>query len=354
MELFAGSLDVEAGTFLHAGYVSAYPRTFEEQGGYGFHDQTKVIDVKKALELKDAESRTVSTTAAAVSSQGHSFPPGSMIAEGFSLAIAFFFFAWIISVYYRRERKIARPGWRPWVLAVVPLLLLGVVSSCAIPSLRSYRVNRLPPPWQGVAVEPYADPAAATDAILQGLIVNAVAGAPQGSRSLAALQEEVAFPVATEEYTPGMAYARRTYGRDGWGKEFTFEAHDDGTCRIASAGPDGVHGTKDDMVALTRRKVNWEARLGGVFIRPATGKTEQYVCLVHRVDDFFFRMAHGEEARKLTGNDLFDAFALEDLARGGSGPPPVLAQLKEQRERQPRDGEPEPLYFVQFTGRYNE
>ena len=64
MKLLAGSLDVQAGAFLHAGYLSAYPRSFEVEGtarlmGSGrFSGETKVIDVKKALELKDSHRRT--------------------------------------------------------------------------------------------------------------------------------------------------------------------------------------------------------------------------------------------------------------------------------------------------------
>ena len=86
----------------------------------------------------------------------------------FTLTIVFLFFAWIISFYYRRERKIAKPGWRPWVLALAPLLLFGLVFEYAIPRYRDSRVNRLPSPWQGVPVKEYEDPAAATHAILSG------------------------------------------------------------------------------------------------------------------------------------------------------------------------------------------
>jgi hypothetical protein len=355
MELFAGSLDVEAGTFLHAGYISAHPRTFESTGFDRFHKPTKVIDVKKALKLKESDSQSVAT-AAEPSPQGHLLPPGSMVAVGFSLAVVFLFFVGLISLYYHRMRKMARPGWRPWVLAVVPLLLFTLATPFAMVQYRIYRVNSLSPPWQGVAVKPYADPEAATHAILQGLIVNAIAGTSHLARNMAAIQNEVAFPVPDEEYTPGMTYARRTYGRDGWGREFTFELRPDWACQVASAGPDGVHGTKDDIVALTRRGgVDWEDRLSGVFVRPVTGKLENHLCFIHRVENPLFLTAHGEEASKLTGNEIFDMIPLDDVFRPlGEGPSPNLTALKAQLRRQPRASDPEPLYFVQFGDRYNE
>ena len=54
---------------------------------------------------------------------------------------------------------------------------------------------------------------------------------------LAAIQGEVAFPIPADAYTSGMAYAVKTYGRDGWGREFAFKPLGSRQYRIAGAGP---------------------------------------------------------------------------------------------------------------------
>ncbi|MHB1036518.1 MAG: hypothetical protein ACYC35_17780 [Pirellulales bacterium] len=348
MKLFAGSLDVEAGTFLHAGYTSAYPRSFQRSWCYGL--TTKAVDVKKALKLKEASEQTASVVATEVAAPGQPLTLGSLMAEGFAMATVFVFYVALVGVYHFRRRKSARPVWRPWIPTLASLVLLGGVCAWAVSAHRSYLAESVPSPWQRVPLKEYEDPEAATHAILQGLVVNALAGSPRGTTNLAAMQGEVAFPMAAEQYTPGMTYAQRTYGRDGWGRDFVVEAGDNDTCRIASAGPDGILGTRDDIVFVALQwRGDWECRLGGVFVRPPTEGTDKCLCLVHRVDDSLSRKAHGKEARQLTGNEVFDVFAIDELHRLSSDPSPALTQAMEQCKRQPPRGEASPLYFVPFT-----
>ena len=195
----------------------------------------------------------------------------------------------------------------------MPFLPFLLVFYWAIPAYEVHRLSNLPPPWQGVPVEEYKSPEAATHAILDGLVVNGLAGSPVGISTLAAIQEQVAFPIPAKEYTPGMVYAQKTYGRDGWGREFAFESLSGGKYRITSAGPDGVFGTKDDIVVVTgSREHNWEDCVSGVYVRPMA---EMQFCFVHRVRDPLFRAKHGDEAFGLTENNLFDSFSLDDLFR---------------------------------------
>lgn len=348
MQLLAGSLNVEVDGFLHPGYLSAYPRSFTSMGGYQLTSATvKVIDVKKALELNDSKARPESSAVTEASSPAP--PPASMVSDTFMLVIAFFFFAYLADLYCRRIRKLERSGWRPWVWSAVPLLLLVVLVYSAVPAYRSYSLHSLPPPWKGVPVRNYKNPEAATQTILHGLIANALPGCGFEVRGLAAIQKEVAFPVPAAEHTPGMAYALKTYGRDGWGRIISFQPLAEGRYRIASAGPDGTHGTKDDIVVATHAKngYDWENRVNGLYVRPA--KRED-ACFIHRISHSNFKRAHASEARKLTGTDLFDTFSFRDLLRDHdlpNAPHPVCTALEKYRDSHPAEGEAEPLLFVQ-------
>jgi len=349
MELVAGSLNVEVDGYLHAGYLSAYPRTFKDMGAHSLpYAKTNLIDVKVALRLENAESQSAHQPTAEVAVQPTALAPASMASDGFLLATLFFFFAYLIGLYYRRIRRVDRPGWHPWLLAVVPLVVV-IVASCAYQVHEERRLNSLPPPWLGVPVKNYEDPEAATQAILHGLVVNALPGSTTDVRELAAIQHEVAFPVPAEQYTPGMSYAQKTYGRDGWGREFKFDPLTDGCYRIASAGADGSHGTSDDVVVVTPKKStdDWEQLVNGVYMRRASG--DSYTCFIHRITHSNFRRADSAMARDLTGTELFDTFGLDDQLRHATEEPPVLAQLREYQESHPPGEESDPLFFVHIA-----
>ncbi len=346
MELVAGSLNVDVDEYLHAGYLSAYPRTFKDMGAHNLqHAKTNLIDVKSALRLESTGRQATPQATAEVSVRPTALAPASMASDGFLLATLFLFFAYLIGLYYRRIRKMEKPGWRPWLLAVMPLLIV-VVASCAYQVHEEHQLNSLPPPWTDVAVRDYEDPEAATQAILHGLVANSLPGSPVNVRQLAAIQHEVAFPVPAEQYTPGMSYAQKTYGRDGWGREFKFDPLAGGRYRIASAGADGSHGTSDDIVLVTPKKDadNWEQLVNGVYVRRAHG--DDYTCFIHRVTHGKFRWMDSGTARNLTGTKLFDMFSLDDQARHATEEHPVLAQLREYQESHPLEEKSDPLFFV--------
>lgn len=349
MEILAGSLNVEAGSFLHAGYLSAAPRTYERHGSYVLaKSKFKLIDVKKSVELKKSVEQAPPATAAEMVSRP--LQPAMMVSDVFTLSIAFFFFAYLISFYYRRVRKLATPGWRPWLFASVPILVFACIQYWAVPAYESFSLNRLPPPWNGVPIQEYQDPQAATDAILHALIANALVGVRWDVENLAAIQNEVAFPVIAAEYTNGMKYAQKTYGRDGWGRKFSFQQLEKHQYRVASAGPDGQFDTKDDMVLVVSAPTSsWEQSLGGVYYRVAEGHE---VVLIHEVGHALFRSAHGDDARKLTDTDLFDVFRLDELSRRWRGSEKsessILAALKSQHKPEAVERKDDELLFVQL------
>lgn len=358
MELVAGSLNVEVDEYLHAGYISAYPRTFEDGGAYKLqYAKTNLIDVKSALRLEDAGGQATPQTTAEVSVRPTPLAPAFMASDGFLLTTLFFFFASLIGLYYHRIRAVDGPrrGWRPWLLAVTPLVVV-VVASCAYQVhedvhqvVEEHELNSLPPPWTDVAVRDYENPEAATQAILHGLVANSLPGSPVNVRQLAAIQHEVAFPVPAEQYTLGMSYAQKTYGRDGWGREFKFEPLAEGRYRVASAGADGSHGTSDDIIFATPPKDTdyWEPLVNGVYMRRMSGDT--YACFIHRITHSKFLWMDSATARDLTGTELFDTFNLDDQSRSAEEEHPVLAQLREYQESHPLAEASDPLFFVHFA-----
>ena len=356
MQILAGSLNVEVDAFLHAGYISASPQTFVREGGYRFaHSKAALIDVGKSVELKETKDRAASMKTESAT-PAPALPPAMMISDVFGLAIAFFFFAYLVGLYYRRMRNIAKPGLMPWLLAGIPIVAFVLIHTWVLPTFEAESLNSLPPPWEGVPIKEYKDPQAATEAILHALVANALLGVSVEVENLAAIQEEVAFPVEAAEYTAGMTYAQKTYGRDGWGREFLFEPLGNLRYRITSAGPDGVSGTKDDIVLVTpKNEMGWGNLVGGVYCRIVDGHD---VILLHRVNRENFRPAHFDDARTLTGTDLFDLLRLNEISRQGDfsegHEPPIVAELKSRRKLVPTQGKVGDLVFARFEEAKNE
>jgi hypothetical protein len=356
MQILAGSLNVEVGAFLHAGYLSASPQTFQLEGGYHFaRSKAKLFDVKKAVELQETKDQGRHTKAG-LASPAPTLPAATMVSDVCVLAIAFFFFAYLVSLYYRRMREIAKPGWWPWLLAGMPMLALVLVHYWAWPAFEARSLNSLPPPWKDVPIEEYRDPQAATEAILHTLVANALLGVSVEVQNLAAVQEEVAFPVAAAEYTAGMNYAQKTYGRDGWGREFSFDPLGNLQYRITSAGPDGIPGTKDDVFLVTpKNETGWGNLVGGVYCRIVEGRD---VVLIHRVNRENFLPAHFDDARTLTGTDLFDLLGFDEMLRRTFVPedhePPIVTELKSRRQLASAQETAGGLLFARFEEERNE
>jgi hypothetical protein len=126
MQILAGSLNVQMNSFLHSGYISAYPRTYKHEGGFHLvNSKVKWIDVKKAVELKPSKNQVAGTTTA--TALPPALQPASMESDAFVLAIAFLFFAYLIGLYYRKVRGVVKSGWKPWLFAAAAII--GIASS---------------------------------------------------------------------------------------------------------------------------------------------------------------------------------------------------------------------------------
>jgi hypothetical protein len=351
MQILAGSLNVEVPGLLHAGYISASPHSFIHGGGaHQFaYQQTKVIDVPAVLALKASggtgEQLASPAVAQPTASIGTGYP-GS-VGQAAGLAVAFVLFAYLLGLYFGRMSKKKWMGWMHWGFALAAIcLLVGIVN--IIDAGQVALLNHSPCPWRNIAVQEYQDPGAATEAIMHGLIVNGLAGCPFRAENLSAIQKEVAFPVPSETYTPGMAYAQKTYGRDGWGREFKFEFLGWGY-RVTSAGPDGVFGTADDIVVETRGiRDSWDRRISSVYVlRLASGPR---MCLLHRVGDDLYEAADAKEARRVAGNDQFDTFGFNKILGeyGGNEQPPGVRELKKHAELFDSSGGKNRLFLVYF------
>jgi membrane protease YdiL (CAAX protease family) len=171
MQILAGSLNVQMNSFLHSGYISAYPRTYKHVGGFHLENsEVKLIDVKKAVELKPSNNQVAGTTTA--TALPPALQPASMGSDAFVLSIAFFFFAYLIGLYYRKVRGVVKSGWKPWLFAAAAIIGIVCIQNWGWQAYKTYSLNHLAPPWKEVAIAEYQNPEAATEVILHGLIAN--------------------------------------------------------------------------------------------------------------------------------------------------------------------------------------
>jgi hypothetical protein len=270
------------------------------------------------------------------------------------VAIVLLFFGYLTIQYWRRLSKGSRPAWQTRLFTAIPLLLIAIVVIGvyrAIPKYQEYRLNNLPPPWANVPVRDYRDPEAATQAILHGLVANALPGSPFDVQELGAIRHEVTFPVPAAQWTPGMAYAARAYGRDGWGRDFRLQRLTQGRYRVSSAGADGEHGTRDDIVLVTAptKTYDWEQLVNGVYVRRVEG---EYTYFVHRIAHMHYRPRRARAAREVTGTDVFDMFRFQQRRRWGEPDNvehPVVTELEKHRESRQLAIDADRLLFVQLS-----
>ncbi|MBN1909030.1 MAG: hypothetical protein JW818_04765 [Pirellulales bacterium] len=344
MQVLAGSLNVAVDDFLHAGYISAHPRFFGQAGPPDTTGRkTEVINVAKALELKQGDSIT-ETQSMVQHAPARPSQPASMVSGSFVLLSSFLFFAYLVSLYYRRVGQVKHTGWWIWTVASVLIVAWGIAFYHVYPRGLAYALHNQAPPWEGAAIQEYRDPAAATWAIQQTLIASSLPGCPVEVNDLTAIQGEVAFPESSGEQTPGMEYAVKTYGLDGWGRAFRVNRFDSGRYSIVSAGADGHYDSDDDLVAFVEpgEGSDWENRVNGFFVSLEDDKD---VCFVHRVSDHFYR------PRNPTRDKRFDRVPLERLVYHpkDEDPPSVLLELAECRASHSAADNPNPLLFVRMV-----
>lgn len=323
MKVFAESLDEYVDDFLHAGYTSAYPRTFEMGAEHSFMEedvQFTTYDVGESLALASPESAPASPSAEVVQPAASPLQPGRVALQDllpFGMVVVFFLI--LAGLYQLKVRKGTSNRKLLLCLAAPFCTILALI--CLIePAAQAAVRNNLKAPWEGVAVQQYKDPKAATETILYGLIDPALSSCDFKPRTLAALQGDVVWPLKSKDQTPGMKYAASTYGRDGWGREFRLQRNEKYYV-VTSAGPDGVFDNTDDLVhkVLLKAKYGWEGKIRSLYVRHADKKS---LLIVRKQSDRLFESSDARTARQLTGTNHFDALTRR----------PVLQQ-KEARER---------------------
>lgn len=317
MQILAGSEAAAEGVFLHAGYLSAYPHTFEMSGVYLLVQNTlEALPVRSSLALKPAAAGTQSPPTKSPAAK--SAPLGQLGSDATAYLLALIFFVLLASAHLLGNHPVIRlravwvgifarrrAVWAGGLVAVAAVVLLALPASGGAK-------NTLPP-WEGVVKREYADPVAATKVILHGLIGGALVGSPMPVRRLADLAPQVAFPVPAAAYTPGMEYASRMYAFDGWGREFRYVPLKD-SCEVRSSGADGNFGNADDLVLKFLPNESWEMRLvvvGVYATSSAPAQASPDALLVHRVEHQLFRFNDAKGAEQLTGGKLYDRIALQ-------------------------------------------
>lgn len=299
MKILAASVELPGQHFLHAGYMSAYPRTFGEYGyDHLMFTDAIPVNVASALTLSDSSGHAASSREAVrmqparIAEQGWLFP-----------YLVIILLALLLPVYYRTrraataEKRIRLDRGVFLLMIVMAVVLMGVLfrNDSVVTELR-------PSPWADSVRMAYADPEAATRVLLYGMIADGIANTRARVYSLAQVREEIALPVAS--LSAGEAYALDHYGLDGWGREFRL-FHLMLTTVVTSDGADGKPGTADDFV-LRLAPVdpdNWEKGRHAIFVRRHEGN---YLMLFHRWPGGMFEYANKELARRLTNTAVFD------------------------------------------------
>jgi hypothetical protein len=191
------------------------------------------------------------------------------------------------------------------------------------------------PPWADLERQAYADPQAATSAILHGIVAPALYSIARTVDTLANLQNEVGLPTALP--TPGMQYALAAYGLDGWGRELDFERTitEDRLVSyvVRSAGADGVLSNADDVVLsvdLDQESdwaFGWDQRILTFYL--SRHDTEPAL-FIHRWAGELFEYNDQDLGSSLTGGGPFDVLigdTLEAAARDGGGSTALIDEM---------------------------
>lgn len=304
MKILAASTVDAVNTFLHAGYISAYPHSMWTDT-YGTSQPDLELDLVQALEIKaSAAARLVDGDVQAVlASVGHAAGAG-LVPQVAALAGV----AGLALLARPRDGQLA-PTLSPRTSAAVVLSLLATV---AVSPFGCEPALPEDVPWEGVALQEYVDPAAATQALLHGVIADALRSMDRPVETLPNIQDEVGLP--SSDLTDGMAYALTTYGLDGWGHEFQLEILGDLAYRVTSAGPDGAFGGDDDVALDVTSYTNddWDYAVPRAFFLDSDGSANRV--FFHRFNGDLFEYGRQADAEAATGSDLYDVFLEADLS----------------------------------------
>jgi len=276
MEIFNASIAEVADTFLHPGYMSAYvevtaPASMTAAIVPVDKEPVLQMDMSHALKLTEALREPTGVVSGSMAPPVDGFPVFPVFAV---LLVAT---AALLTVWMAHALRMNRGSPRLLgVLASAVLLAAGACGQESPPegtgppgSASAPRVSR--------AVEmapdvPFAHPRLATQAILHGLISDALACslAPE-IESLATVRAQVGLP--GQNKTAGMRWAVANFEDDGWGRPFRFRALAKDRFEVTSAAEDGAFDTGDDISLEVRRagSYSWPSQLRGFFLRRERG-----------------------------------------------------------------------------------
>ena len=318
MKLIAASIIDKVDTFLHAGYISAYPRPlYAEAYPVGDGGDIPVAEIVHQLNLTEALRLESESLAAAVPGGGTDTALASLGNLGSSemMIIGALAMTGVLALVYLLKDRFE---WRTLGFAQAACALFAML--VLLPHCDEEGVKPLPtdPPWEGVTLQNYANPQDATVAILHGIIVPAVANVGQGVEILPNVQNEVGLP--TTALTEGMEYALLTYGIDGWGNEFRLarspfkddDGHEFWNYTVTSAGPDGVFDNDDDIEANFDQAYNlgWGWHRNAFYLVKSGNEVQ---VAFHRWNNKMFEYMNEDQAVELTGDSLLDLFVTGDF-----------------------------------------
>jgi hypothetical protein len=309
MRILAASLLDSVDQFLHAGYISAYPRTLYPDMLLEGAEPTLQLDMVQALALQG------DTAAAALGSGSSSLAAASAVASPELWAVAAAAAVGAAGLTLLQRRLGLKPRAALAAGALAGLMVVGQVS-CGDPGADE---KALAAPWEGVELQAFADPEAATQAILYGIVADGLANVDFDVDELKHIQLEVGLPTTTP--SEGMAHALLTYGYDGWRNALKLErrggADEDENYlpvyTVTSAGADGSFGTDDDLSIEIEGSTDgsWDVNRWASFLRQ--DDQGELTMLFHRWRGEHFEYLHQAEAKAMTGGELFDLFQAGDL-----------------------------------------
>ena len=315
MKLLASSMVEKVGSFLHAGYISAHPRRLYSEA---YPSETKYVELK-SLNLNDALRLEGvgggDDSASVVSGFSHLGPDVRLYVIGALAAVGVLLALWLLK--NRPQRIFEYVG-----LTMMMCCGLFAFSNCGTrgtgpPRSESRQIQSeqrapLPTsiPWQDLSLRKYEDPAAATVAIMKGIIVPALSNTRQWAEALENIQDEVGLP--TDSPTEGMKYAIDSYGLDGWGREFRLSKERSVTREVTSAGPDGRFDSEDDISVRVRLTTNgvWGFHRNAFYL---VEKDSVLRVFFHVWKSDMAITTNADASRALTGTDLFDFFTSAEL-----------------------------------------
>jgi len=303
MKILAGSIVEATTSFLHAGYISAYPRPLDPyQYPIGQASPSLQLDLTEALRLK---GEALAGAAGAGDSGGAVAAYLSALSEHTAVLVGLCCFVVALAAgYLLGSRSKGRRSAGPVLAAASVLCVLGAACDDELEPLPTH------PPWEGVTLQEYEHPELATQALLYGIIADGIVNVGQPIDILPNIQNEVGLPKG--KLTSGEAYALQTYGIDGWGRELRLTRPAENTWTVTSAGADGSFDTDDDL-SLSVSQCNdedWDSQRRAFFI---TKNGAEHAVAFHRWTGELFEYRNGGLAEGITGSVLFDVFTQADL-----------------------------------------